>query len=209
MQRIEFGGTRTWTVVGEDHLPVGPIEEFLDHLRVAQQSSPNTVRSYATSLDRWWRYLTDAELAWDEVRLPAFTPYLTVLRAGERAGVRMLPGVEPLGGLAETTVAVRVAAVLSFYRYHADVHAVPVADRLYRAGRRPAAICQDWSTFAAGSSPGPRCGCAARPAGRCHCSPLIRSMPSWTAARGGMLRPEAGQGRCATGCCSPRSRRPA
>jgi integrase/recombinase XerD len=136
VQRIEFGGTRTWTVVGEDHLPVGPIEEFLDHLRVAQQSSPNTVRSYATSLDRWWRYLTDAELAWDEVRLPAFTPYLTVLRAGERAGVRMLPGVEPLGGLAETTVAVRVAAVLSFYRYHADVHAVPVADRLYRAGRR-------------------------------------------------------------------------
>jgi site-specific recombinase XerD len=122
--------------VGADHLPVDPVEEFLDHLRVAQQSSPNTVRSYATSLDRWWGYLTGAGLAWDEVTLPTFTPYLTALRTGEPAGVRVLPGVEPRGGLAESTVAVRVAAVLSFYRYHGDVHAVPVADRLYRAGRR-------------------------------------------------------------------------
>ncbi len=136
VQRVADGGQRTWTVVGEDHLPVGPVEEFLDHLRVAQQASPNTVRSYATSLDRWWGYLTDAGLAWDEVKLPAFTPYLTVLRTGEPAGVGVLPGAEHGGGLAETTVAVRVAAVLSFYRYHADVHAVPVADRLYRAGRR-------------------------------------------------------------------------
>src|SRR6266852_2169525 len=136
VQRVELGGSKTWTVVGGDHLPVGPVEEFLDFLRVAQQASPNTVRSYATSLDRWWGYLTDAGLAWDEVKLPAFTPYLTVLRTGAPAGVGVLPGAEHSGGLAETTVAVRVAAVLSFYRYHADVHAVPVADRLYRAGRR-------------------------------------------------------------------------
>jgi hypothetical protein len=36
----------------------------------------------------------------------------------------------------ESTVGVRVAAVLSFYRYHADAHQVPVADRRYRPGGR-------------------------------------------------------------------------
>jgi integrase len=87
-------------------------------------------------LDRWWGYLTGVGLAWDEVTLLTFTPYLTALRTGGPSGVRLLPGVESRGGLAESTVAVRVAAVLSFYRYHADVHAVPVAGRLYRAGRR-------------------------------------------------------------------------
>jgi len=127
-----FEGVRTWTVTGEDHLPVGPVEEFLDHLRVARQASPNTIRSYATSLDRWWRCLAAAGLAWDEVTLLSFTPYVASLRTGEAAGVTALPGTVPPGGLAEPTVAVRVAAVLSFYRYHADVHGVPVAGRLYR-----------------------------------------------------------------------------
>lgn len=136
VQRIVFDGLRTWTVTGEDHLPVGPVEEFLDHLRVAREASPNTVRSYATSLDRWWGYLAAAGLAWDEVTLPAFTPYLASLRTGQPTGVTALPSAVPAGGLAEPTVAVRVAAVLSFYRYHRDVRAVPVADRLYRAGRR-------------------------------------------------------------------------
>ncbi len=136
VQRIVIGGERTWTVTGEDYLPAGPVEEFLDHLRVARLASPNTVRSYATSLDRWWGYLIAAGLAWDEVTLPAFTPYVASLRTGRPPGVSVLPGVTAPGGLAEPTVAVRVAAVLSFYRYQRDVHAVPVADRLYRAGRR-------------------------------------------------------------------------
>ena len=135
VQRIVTEGLRTWTVTGEDHLPAGPVEEFLDHMRVARRVSPNTIRSYATSLDRWWGYLSAAGLAWDQVTLPAFTPYVASLRTGQPAGVAALPGAGA-GGLAEATVAVRVAAVLSFYRYHRDVHEVRVADRLYRAGRR-------------------------------------------------------------------------
>lgn len=41
VQRVMLGGQRIWTVVAEDHLPVGPAEEYLEFLRVAQQSSPN------------------------------------------------------------------------------------------------------------------------------------------------------------------------
>src|SRR6266851_5684568 len=124
VQRVMLGGQRTWTVTGEDHLPVGPVEEYLEFLRVAQQSSPNTVRSYATSLARWWEYLTTARLAWDEVSLPAFIPFLASLRTGEPAGVTRLPAGEQSTGLAQSTVAARVTAVLSFYRYHAEVHQV-------------------------------------------------------------------------------------
>jgi integrase/recombinase XerD len=132
VQRVMLDGQRTWTVVGGDHLPVGPVEEYLEFLRVAQQSSPNTVRSYATSLARWWEYLTTAAIAWDAVTLPAFVAFVASLRSGEPAGVTRLPVGEQSGGLAESTVAARITAVLSFYRYHADVHQVPVAGRLYR-----------------------------------------------------------------------------
>jgi hypothetical protein len=50
MQRVLPDGERAWTVTGDDHLPVGPVEEYVDFLRVAQQSSPNTIRAYATAL---------------------------------------------------------------------------------------------------------------------------------------------------------------
>lgn len=132
VQRVMLDGYRTWTVVGGDHLPVGPVEEYLEFLRVAQQSSPNTVRSCATSLARWWEYLTTAVIGWDAVTLPAFVAFVASLRSGEPAGVTRLPvGGQP-ETLAESTVAARITAVLSFYRYHTDVHQVPVAGRLYR-----------------------------------------------------------------------------
>jgi hypothetical protein len=91
VQRILLGGQRTWTVTGDDHLPAGPVEEYLEFLRVAQQSSPNTVRSYATSLARWWEYLTTAGTAWDEVGLPFFVSFVSSLRTGLPAGVAPLP----------------------------------------------------------------------------------------------------------------------
>lgn len=136
VQRILLGGQRTWTVTGDDHLPVGPVEEYLEFLRVAQQCSPNTVRSYATSLSRWWEYLTTAATAWDEVGLPFFVSFVSSLRTGLPGGVAPLPGAAGAAGPAESTVAARVTAVLSFYRYHADAHQVPVAGRLYRPGGR-------------------------------------------------------------------------
>jgi len=134
VQRVVLDGQRTWTVTGDDHLPVGPVEEYLEFLRIAQQCSPNTVRSYATSLARWWEYLTAAGVAWDQVSLPFFVSFVAWLRTGLPAGVARLPAAEEDGRLAESTIASRVTAVLSFYRYHADVGQVPVAGRLYRAG---------------------------------------------------------------------------
>jgi hypothetical protein len=59
------GGERTWTVLGDDHAVVAPIEEFLEHHRVIG-SSPNTVRSKAKALERWWGFLAREGVGWED-----------------------------------------------------------------------------------------------------------------------------------------------
>jgi integrase len=137
VQRVGAGAKATWTVVGEDHLPVAPVEEFLEFMRVGRDASPHTVRAYATALAGLWGYLSHARLAWDELSLPELTGYLRALRAGEEGGLRRLEAATGSSGQrrSEATVATRWAAVSSFYRYHAEVHQVPVGEKLYRSAR--------------------------------------------------------------------------
>src|SRR5659263_524929 len=56
VQRVVLPGVGK--VLGADHRPVGPAEEYLEFLRV-QAVSPNTVKSYARGLALWWKYLTE------------------------------------------------------------------------------------------------------------------------------------------------------
>ena len=70
VQPVELpGGDRTWTVLGADHRPVGPVEEFLEYHRVTG-SSPHTVRAYAKALQLWWRYLELDGRDWAEADVP-------------------------------------------------------------------------------------------------------------------------------------------
>lgn len=136
LQRVGTGSEVTWTVVGEDFLPVEPIEEFLEFMRVARGASSHTVRSYAGSLAGLWRELERADVRFDEVDLAWLTSWLSRVRTGEQVGVRRLVqlGAEP-DSRAPATVATRWAAVCSFYRYHGDAHGVVVGKRLEWAGR--------------------------------------------------------------------------
>jgi integrase len=137
VQRVGAGAEATWTVVGDDHLPVGPVEEFLEFMRVAREASPHTVRSYATALAGLWSYVGQARLSWNELSLSELTGYLRALRTGEEGGVRRLDVAgSPEQRRADRTVATRWAAVSAFYRYHAEVHQVPVGEKLYGSGPR-------------------------------------------------------------------------
>lgn len=116
------GGGRTWTVLGDDHLPVWPIEEFLEHHRVLG-SSPNTVRSYAKGLELWWGFLAREGAGWEDPAVGTLRAFVTWLRTG------LAPGVAPIGpdagkgpAPAEATIGARLAAVVSFYRFQHDVH---------------------------------------------------------------------------------------
>lgn len=56
-QRVVLPDRRvTHTVLGRDGLPVGPVEQYLEHLR-AELVPANTVRSYAWGLAAWWTVL--------------------------------------------------------------------------------------------------------------------------------------------------------
>jgi site-specific recombinase XerD len=129
-------GGRTWTVLGDDHRCVAPIEEFLEYHRVIG-SSPNTVRSYAKGLQLWWEFLSEAEGSWEDPSVQMLRAFLTWLATG------LSPSVIPLGRsgpttpkLAEATVSARLAAVVSFYRYQHDVHGRGAA--IARASSGPA-----------------------------------------------------------------------
>jgi hypothetical protein len=61
------GGKRTLTVLGRDHMPIGPAEEY--GVPRVQRCSPNTVKSYARALALWWEYLGQFELQWNQVTL--------------------------------------------------------------------------------------------------------------------------------------------
>jgi integrase/recombinase XerD len=135
------GGERTWTVLGDDHLPIAPIEEFLEHHRVLG-SSPNTVRSYAKSLQLWWIHVAREGVGWEDPPVAVLRGFVTWLRTGLSPAVASI-ALEDAGagpGPAEATVQARLAAVVSFYRFQHDVHGRGAAlarasTRQVRAGR--------------------------------------------------------------------------
>jgi integrase len=128
-QRLDLpGGGRTWTVLGADHRVVDPAEEYLEYLRV-QRSSPNTVKSYARALALWWTYLGVFGLGWGAVTLEDFGGFLTWLRTGEDPEVTSIDA-RP-ARFAESTIAVRLRAVLSCYDYH-QLNGVDVGRDLHR-----------------------------------------------------------------------------
>ena len=116
------GGGRTWTVLGDDHLPVAPIEEFLEHHRVLG-SSPNTVRSYAKGVQLWWAHLGREGVGWEDPSVGTLRAFVTWLRTGLSPVVVSIAREAPETlAPAEATVQARLAAVVSFYRFQHDVH---------------------------------------------------------------------------------------
>jgi integrase/recombinase XerD len=70
VQRVLMPGTgfESWTVLGDDHMPVEPIERFLSYL-ASIEKSPNTVKAYAHDLKDWLTYLDRHGVDWRAARL--------------------------------------------------------------------------------------------------------------------------------------------
>src|SRR4051812_40984236 len=65
VQRVVMpsSGRESWTLLGDDLMPVEPVERFLAYL-AAVEKSPNTVKAYAHDLKDWWDYLTGYRVDW-------------------------------------------------------------------------------------------------------------------------------------------------
>ncbi|MFS3127507.1 tyrosine-type recombinase/integrase [Nocardioides sp. Bht2] len=133
-QRVTVAiGPPTWTVVDQRYTIVEPVEVFLEFLRQSDYSH-NTVKSYARALALWWSFLEGRDGSWQQVHLRDFGSFMQAVRAGTvGVGVTALPEVT---AVSDATVAVRMRAVMSFYRFHA-ANGVEVAAALYEKVRAP------------------------------------------------------------------------
>jgi len=127
-QRVALSdGERTWTVLDREHHVAEPAEQYLEYLRRLGRS-PNTVKSYARALALWWEFLTVYELAWDAVTIEDLGRFLGWLRSGDEPGLASIE--RRPARFSEGTVALRLQAVCSLYRYH-HFNGVEAASRLY------------------------------------------------------------------------------
>ena len=108
-------GTRSWTVLGDDDVPVVPVDRFLAHLTDIGRS-PNTVKAYAHDLRDYWCFIGFRGLDWREARLEdvgEFVAWLQLPPAGRAGEVAVMAQVTAL------TVNRKLAAVSAFYAHQA------------------------------------------------------------------------------------------
>ena len=87
VQRVAMPASRaeSWTVLGDDDIPVGPVERYLAYL-TAIGRSPNTIKAYAHDLKDFFTFLGWRGLDWREARLEDFGSTWPGWRCRQRAG---------------------------------------------------------------------------------------------------------------------------
>ncbi|HUZ51654.1 MAG TPA: site-specific integrase [Streptosporangiaceae bacterium] len=124
---IAGSGTWSWTVFGDDDVPVVPVDRFLAYLTDVGRS-PNTVKAYAHDLKDFWEFLGFRGVDWREARLEdvgEFVAWLQLPPAGRSGAVAVLPSAA--AQVTAATVNRKLAAVSAFYAHQAQ----------RREGRRP------------------------------------------------------------------------
>jgi integrase len=132
VQRVLMPGSEveSWTVLGDDQVPLEPVERFLGYL-TSIQKSPSTVKAYAHDLKDWFAYLMAGRgLDWQAVTVEDVAGFVAWLRLppGCRDGkVAVLPTVE--SHCSAASVNRKLAALTSFCEFHAR-HGVRLAGLL-------------------------------------------------------------------------------
>lgn len=134
VQRVKFpnGDGVSWLVLGDDFLPVPPIQEFLTYLENIERS-PHTVRSYAHHLRLYWQYLQEKHLDWTTVGLSEFAEFVHWLRQPEAAIISVQPQE---ARRSEASINVILAAICTFYDYQERLDGNP-GPALYREQVQP------------------------------------------------------------------------
>lgn len=133
--RIPDSGKVTWTVIGDDYLPVAPLQQFLSYLESIERS-PNTIRSYAHHLKLYWEYLRDASKNWTKIGLSDLAEFVAWLR-NPQLGVVSIQ--EQQSRRTEATVNVILTSICMFYDYQGRlgiVEELPIYTFQMQPGRR-------------------------------------------------------------------------
>lgn len=128
----------TWLVLGDDFLPIQPIQSFLSYFQNIERS-PFTIRSYAFHLKLYWQFLESAKLDWQTIGLLELSNFVGWLREPEPS--RAIPIHERIAKRTESTVNAILASVSAFYAYQERLGVVqappfhgtgPATSRSYR-----------------------------------------------------------------------------
>src|SRR5438309_10848845 len=114
---IPGSGTRSWTVLGDDDVPVVPVDRFLAYLTDIGRS-PNTVKAYSHDLKDYWEFLGFRGLDWHEARpedVGGVRRVAAAAPAGRSGEVAVLPSATAHVGA--STVNRKLAAVSAFYAH--------------------------------------------------------------------------------------------
>lgn len=103
----------SWLVLGDDFLPIRPIQEFLAYLENIERS-PNTIRSYAHHLCLYWEYIHERQLDWTIIGLNELAEFVAWLRQPSSEAISMQ---QQEAKRSEATINVILAAVYTFYDY--------------------------------------------------------------------------------------------
>ena len=140
VQRVVMPETEfeSWTVLGDDQLPVEPVERFLAYL-ASIEKSPNTIKAYAHDLKDWFTYLAARRRDWRTATLEDVAGFVAWLRLPPKVRdgkVVVLPTVEHHCSVA--SVNRKLAALTSFCGFHAR-HGVEVGGAVgHHAAGEPA-----------------------------------------------------------------------
>jgi site-specific recombinase XerD len=142
-------GFESWTLLGDDHVPVEPVERFLAYL-ASIEKSPNTIKAYAHDLKDWFTYLDGHGVGWQSATLEDVAEFVAWLRLPpevRNGRVMVLPTVKHRCSAA--SVNRKLAALTSLCEFHAR-HGVSLAGLLVTmqpAGRRGAGAATSYKPF--------------------------------------------------------------
>ncbi|MHC5935479.1 tyrosine-type recombinase/integrase [Nostoc sp.] len=131
--RIPKSEKVTWIVLGDDYLPIEPIQQYLAYLKSIERS-PNTIRSYAHHLSLYWEYLQTYDLDWTQVSVIELAEFMAWLRSPNPQKIASMQ--EVVAKRTESTVNVILTSVCMLYDFHEKTGKVPHIP-LYRSQIMP------------------------------------------------------------------------
>ncbi|MEM9447822.1 MAG: tyrosine-type recombinase/integrase [Cyanobacteria bacterium P01_E01_bin.6] len=123
----------TWMLLGDDFLPIEPVQEFLDYLRNIERS-PNTIRAYAFHLKLYWEYLNSRNIDWTEVGIVQLADFMSWLRLP--SSEKIVTMHEQEARRTEATVNAILTSVCMFYDFQEKLGNAPHIP-LYRSQFMP------------------------------------------------------------------------
>ncbi|MEH1964549.1 MAG: tyrosine-type recombinase/integrase [Nostoc sp.] len=135
VQRVRIPNSEkvTWIVLGDDYLPIEPIQQYLAYLESIERS-PNTIRSYAHHLSLYWEYLQTYDLDWIQVSVIELAEFMAWLRSPNPQKIASMQ--EVVAKRTESTVNVILTSVCMLYDFHEKTGKVPHIP-LYRSQIMP------------------------------------------------------------------------